>query len=181
MNHDRRSTRLPQYDYSQAGAYFITVCAYNRKCLFGEIKKETMVLNKYGEIIRNEWMRTAVIRKNIIIDEFVVMPNHLHGIIIINDVGAHCNVPLQNKTRQTEKFGHSTKNSIPTIVKLFKSTTAKQINKTRNRPGIDVWQRNYYEHIIRNDTELNRIRKYITENSLKWDMDLENPLAVRKN
>lgn len=171
---ERKLTRLKGYDYSQAGAYFVTICAYNRECLFGKIENGTVILNKYGETIQNEWIKTGKIRGNVIIDTFIVMPNHLHGVIVIDGVGAHCNVPLQNKTGQTEKFGRSTKNSIPTIVKLFKSTTTKQINKIRNAPGIDVWQRNYYEHIIRTNAELNRIRQYILENPLKWESDSEN-------
>jgi len=177
---NRRTMRLAGYDYSQAGAYFVTICAYNRECLFGEIKDGILILNKYGEIVKDEWERTGRIRPNIIIDDFVIMPNHLHGIIVINVVGAHCNVPLRiNKMEHTEKFGCSTKNSIPTIVKLFKSTTTKQINKLRNIPGTDVWQRNYYEHVIRDDAELNRIRQYIMENPLKWDTDSENPNNIR--
>ena len=173
ISHNRRSVRLKTYDYSQPGAYFVTICAYNRECLFSEIKDGILILNKYGEIAKDEWERTGRIRPNIVIDHFVIMPNHLHGIIIIDGVGAHCNVPLQ-VTEQTEKFGCSTKNSIPTIVKLFKSTTTKQINELRNIPGAVVWQRNYYEHVIRDDAELNRIRQYIMENPLKWDTDSEN-------
>ncbi len=183
ISRHRRSTRLKSYDYSQPGAYFVTICAHNRDLLFGGIKDGMVVLNKYGEIVKKEWTRTAQIRVNIDIDIFVIMPNHLHGIIIIkSDVGAHCNVPLlQNKTIQTEKFGYSTKNSIPTIVKLFKSTTTKQINELHRLPGIPVWQPNYYEHIIRNDAELNRIRQYIIENPLKWDIDSENPDKIIQN
>lgn len=175
----RRSLRLKAYDYSQSGAYFITVCAYNRQCLFGGIKDGMVILNESGEIVKKEWQKTGEIRPNIGIDVFIVMPNHLHGIIIIKPVvGAHCNVPLQNKMVQTEKFGYSTKNSIPTIVKLFKSTATKQINELRRLPAVAVWQRNYYEHIIRNEDELNRVRQYIIGNPLQWEYDSENPNAV---
>ncbi len=98
------------------------------------------------------------------------MPNHLHG--IINIVGAHCNVPLHNRI---EQFGRSTSNSIPTIIKLFKSTTTEQINIISDTPGVRLWQRNYYEHIIRNESELNRIRQYIINNPANWEQDRYYP------
>jgi REP element-mobilizing transposase RayT len=166
----RRSIRLPEYDYSQVGAYFVTICTYNRECLFGNIEDGKLILNEYGKIVCVEWIKTGEIRFNVQLDEYVIMPNHIHGIIAI--VGAHCNVPLQP---QIERFGQSTRNSIPTIIKLFKSTTTKQINQIRNTPSIPVWQRNYYEHVIRDDKDLCRIREYIQNNSLQWDMDENNP------
>ena len=178
--HHRRSIRLKEY-YSQAGAYFATICTHERKFLFGDIFEGQMILNGFGKIAKTEWLRTAEIRKNIFIDEFIIMPNHLHGNIFICDphdvraqaVGAHCNVPLHSA--QTERFGKSTHNSIPTIVKLFKSTVTKQINELRNTPGQPVWQLNYFERVIRDEDELNRIREYIRYNPLKWDEDRDNP------
>ncbi|MFQ5680547.1 MAG: transposase [Candidatus Omnitrophota bacterium] len=103
------------------------------------------------------------------LDEFIIMPNHIYG--IINIVGAHCNAPLHNRV---EKFGRSISNSIPTIIKLFKSTTTKQINQLRNAPQKSVWQRNYYEHIIRDERDLSRIREYIINNPVNWNMDENN-------
>ncbi len=140
-----------------------------------------MPLHSFGKIAKTEWLRTAEIRKNIFIDEFIIMPNHLHGNIFIYDpddvraqaVGAHCNVHLHSA--QTERFGKSTHNSIPTIVKLFKSTVTKQINGLRNTPGQPVWQLNYFERVIRDEDQLNRIREYIRYNPLKWDEDRDNP------
>jgi REP element-mobilizing transposase RayT len=177
--HHRRSIRLPGYDYTLPGGYFVTICTYNRECLFGEIVDGAMILNEYGEIVRDEWLNTGNIRSNIIIDEFVVMPNHLHGILI---VGARCNVPLHpNNLRRAptiEQFGKPVSNSIPTIVRLFKSAVTKKINQIRNTPTNPVWQRNYYEHIIRNDDELNRIREYIVNNPLKWESDENNSIIV---
>ena len=187
--HHRQSIRLKGYDYSQEGAYLITICCYNRRCLFGEIYRGKMYLNGYGKIVETEWLKTGKIRHNVELDEYVIMPNHVHGIIYITDVvGAHCNVPLQghaqrNISAQTERFGKSTHNSIPTIIKLFKSTVTKQINQLRSTPGLSVWQRNYYEHIIRNEQELHKIRHYIFTNPLQWQNDNENPnnlKAVRK-
>jgi REP element-mobilizing transposase RayT len=173
MFRNRKSIRLKNYNYSQPGAYYVTICAQNRKCLFGEIYDGKMVLNEYGEIVQKEWRRTEKIRKNIELDKFIIMPNHIHG--IINIVGTHCNVPLQNHDtpshNHVEKFGHSTPNSIPTIIKLFKSTTTRQINVIRNTPGVRVYQRNYYERIIRNKFGLNRIRRYILDNPANWEND----------
>jgi len=175
------SIRLPGYDYSQPGAYFITIVTHNRQCLFGEIVNGEMTLNRFGGLVKNEWQKTDIIRPDIIIDAFVVMPNHLHGILIINDNDEFCNrrdtlqrvstTETGTGTKTIEQFGKPTKNSIPTIVRLFKSTVAKQINQIRQTPGIPVWQRNYYEHIIRNDDELNKIREYIISNPLTWKTD----------
>ena len=167
------SIRLPGYDYSQPGAYFITIVTHNRQCLFGNIVDGKMILNEYGELVKNEWLKTGVIRPNIIIDAFVVMPNHLHGILIITD-NYDCGGTLQraSTTKTTEQFGKPTKNSIPTIVRLFKSTTTKQINQLRvSTPMQPLWQRNYFEHVIRDDNELTRIHQYIINNPNRWEED----------
>ena len=147
----RRSKRLPNYDYSQPGWYFITICTFHQLDLFGNVKNRVILLNDLGKIAKTAWLETAEIRDNVELDEYIIMPNHMHGIIHIvnNNVGAHRDVPLP-VPRQTEQFGKSTKNSIPTIIKLFKSTVTKQINQHRKIPGFPVWQRNYYKHIIRN-------------------------------
>lgn len=185
------STRLSGYDYSQPGAYFITIVTYNRQCSFGNIIDGEMMLNEFGVLVQNEWLKTGIIRPNINIDTFVVMPNHLHGIIIITDNDCNCGncrdtlqrastIMLQRAstitdtgmiTKTNEQFGKPTKNSIPTIVRLFKSTTTKQINQLRQTPKQPLWQRNFYEHIIRNEVELNRIRQYIIDNPKKWKTD----------
>jgi REP element-mobilizing transposase RayT len=176
------SIRLPGHDYSQEGAYFITICTQNRQCLFGEIVDGEIMLNKFGELVKSEWQKTGIIRPNIIIDAFIIMPNHLHGILIINDDFC-CRDTLQrvstigrktNENNQIEQFGKPTKNSIPTIVRLFKSITTKQINQIRQTPGIPVWQRNYYEHIIRDTYDLSRIRHYIANNPKNWKNDEYN-------
>ncbi|MDD5488793.1 MAG: transposase [Candidatus Omnitrophica bacterium] len=166
MPGSRKSIRLKNYDYTQQGAYYVTVCVNDRKCLFGDVRNGEMVLNEFGTIVQNEWIKTSEMRENIDLDEFIVMPNHIHG--IINIVGAHCNVPLHDRV---EKFGRSISNSIPTIIKLFKSTTTKQINQLRKTPRKPVWQRNFYEHVIRDGSGLNRIREYIINNPANWEKD----------
>ncbi len=167
--HHRRSIRLRHYDYSQAGAYFLTICTHNRECLFGEISGDRMVLNELGRVIESVWMELTTRYPNIELDAFGVMPNHIHGIIVIVDspnVGAIHELPLRLHRRRM---------LIPKIVGYLKMNTAKQINQINDTPGVPVWQRNYYEHIIRDEDELNRIRKYIIENPLQWQLDQENP------
>lgn len=127
-----------------------------------------MRLNEVGLTVQEEWLRTAKIRNNVEMDYYVVMPNHIHGIIILNDVsrGTSRRVPTR------EQFGKPTKDSIPTIMRLFKSTVTKRVNKLWETSGISIWQRGFYEHIIRNEKELNLIRDYIANNVLRWAFDL---------
>ena len=163
--HHRHSIRLKEYDYTQSGAYFITICTYNREFLFGNIIDGTMRLNEFGLLVESEWLKTAEIRGNVSLDEYVVMPNHIHGIIIINRRGMGHRAPTK------ESFGKPLPGSIPTIIRSFESTVTKQINKIRRTPGSPIWQRNYYEHVIRDEEELGAIRRYINENPLNWDLD----------
>ena len=166
----RRSLRLKGYDYKQAGVYFVSMCTLNRTCFFGDIVNGEMMLNAEGQIVAEEWIKTAEIRNNIELDEWVVMPNHFHGILVINECRG-----TARRAPTVEQFGKPVSNSIPTIIRSFKSAVTKRINELRNSPGAKIWQRNYYEHIIRNEDELNCIREYITDNPLKWEFDKENP------
>ena len=171
----RRSIRLKEYDYSQNGGYFITICTNGGECLFGNIVIGEMQLNKYGIIIRKEWLKTGEMRSNLLIDEFIIMPNHLHGIIMIMD---NCRGTLQ-RAPTVEQFGKPVSNSIPTIIRLFKASTTKQINQVRHTSGTSIWQRNYYEHVIRNEEDLKQIREYIVNNPRKWELDSENPENIK--
>ena len=172
--HHRRSIRLRGYDYSQNGAYFITICARNRECLFGGIAGVKMVMNDAGAMARDEWVKTSEMRQNIKLDEFVVMPNHIHGIIIIHN-GVDCRGTM-HRAPTAEQFGNPTSNSIPTIIRGFKSAVTKQINAIRNTPGIPIWQRNYFEHIIRDEESFREIREYIVNNPINWQQDELHPL-----
>lgn len=163
--HHRRSIRLKGYDYSRNGGYFITICTKDRACFFGEIKNGEMVLNGYGLIAQEEWIRTGDMRKNIIMDEFVIMPNHIHGIIVVNAPGgAYCNTPLQTKFQ-------SPSNNLGAIIRGYKSIVTNRINTHRQIELQSVWQRNYYEHIIRNEEDLHRIQEYIINNPQNWEKD----------
>ncbi len=137
-----------------------------------------MRLNEYGKNVKAEWLRTAAMRASIEIDEFVVMPSHLHGIIVIRD----CRGTLQHAPADEhaikERFGQPTSNSVPAILRGFKCAATKCINILRNSPGTPVWQRGYYEHVIRNEEDLNAVREYIRYNPAKGVEDEENPRRI---
>jgi len=173
--HHRRSIRLRGYDYSQAGAYFITICTHEQICLFGEIINGEMRLNDAGQIVHDEWLRTADIRPNVELDAFVVMPNHFHGIVFLSDESRRGDRPVAPTPMGP------TPHSIGAIMAGFKSAATKRINELRGTPGAPLWQRNNYEHIIRDDESLNSIREYITNNPLQWEMDRENPVMALGN
>ncbi|HLX11449.1 MAG TPA: transposase [Bacteroidota bacterium] len=161
------------FDYTQGGAYFITICTHDQECLMGEVLAEEMKLNDFGQIVDEEWKITSNLRPSVELDEYVIMPDHLHGIIILTEQesNAQSRGTLQ-RAPTIERFGKPTSNSIPTIVRLFKSASTARINKMRNMPGSPFWQRNYYERVIRNERELNAIRQYIYENpQRKWQKD----------
>jgi REP element-mobilizing transposase RayT len=161
--HHRRSLRLNGYDYSAAGAYFVTICAHGRECLFGEIVDGEMRGNDFGLIVEAEWKRSAEIRSEIELGEFVVMPNHFHGIARIADfVGAYGHTPLH-----ATPFRSPSK-TIGAMIRGFKAAVTTQINQLRGTPHVPVWQRNYHEHIIRNDSDYRRIAEYIATNPHYW-------------
>ncbi len=171
----RRSVRLPGYDYAQPGAYFVTVVAAGRQCLFGEITGGQMQLSQFGQIVASGWQRTPEIRREVELGTWVVMPNHFHGIVVISseapggasDVGATGRSPLRPRGPSPRSLG--------ALVAGFKSSVTEQINLLRGTPYLPVWQRNYYEHIIRNQREWQQIHLYIESNPVNWAHDEENP------
>jgi putative transposase len=178
--HHRRSIRLKNYDYSQSGAYIITICTHQKECLFGDFVDDNMVLNDYGHIVESEWLKTPQIRPYVELDAFVVMPNHFHGILYIikddmlktsNGRGMMHHAPTTNKREFSKPIAHS----LPTIVGGFKAAVTRQINRLRNTPGGTLWQPNYYETIIRSEYMLNTRRQYIASNPAKWDNDENHP------
>jgi putative transposase len=173
QKHHRQSTRLPDYDYSQPGAYFITIVTRGRECLFGEIKDSEMYLNDAGRIVWDVWNSLPARYPQIALGAAVVMPNHFHGNVIINEtpVGAIHESPLRVGDQMQRR-----RMTIPLVVGYFKMNTAKRINELLGSQGVPVWQRNYYEHIIRDDEEQNRIHLYIEANIDNWAMDVENPV-----
>lgn len=172
-NHNRQSIRLKGYGYSQPGYYFITICVADRYHLFGKIEESQMVVNEYGAIANKEWLRTQKLRDNVKLDAFVVMPNHVHGIIeLTTSRGVLQYAPADDMGPKNEFMSSS--DNLGAIVRGYKSTVTKQINELNNQPGDKVWQRNYYDHIIRNQQDLNRIRKYIRDNPQNWENDKLN-------
>lgn len=194
QHHHRRSIRLKGYDYSQAAAYFITICCAGRECIFGEIRDGEMILNNAGEIAIEEWMKTPELRLNVELDAFVVMPNHIHGIIVINDIGrvvSHTPInddtpPIPTVVNETHKKGEfnsfpkkgefnsplrSPSQTVGSIVRGYKSSVTKKMTELNRFNDLIVWQRNYYEHIIRNEQSYQTISDYIVNNPLKWTED----------
>ena len=174
--HHRRSIRLKGYDYSQAGCYFITICAQNRKCMFGESIDGQMAVNEFGEIVNDQWLKIPDRFPGIELDVFQIMPDHFHG--IINIVGATLAVDPNNAIDPNPRAGASPAPTndvtVGNIIGAFKSNVSNEILKifkSRNEHMGKLWQRNYYEHIVRNDNDLNRIRQYIIDNPLKWGND----------
>ena len=156
---NRRSIRLKGYDYSKSGLYFITVCTDERKCFFGEIKDGTMLLSMTGEIVKRCWENIPEHFPNVVLLEYVIMPNHIHGIIRITDVpiGAKDISPLPEHPAGTSK-------TVGSIIRGFKIGVTKEA-------GYSPWQRNYYEHIIRNESSYNQIAEYIVNNPVNWQTD----------
>jgi REP element-mobilizing transposase RayT len=165
--HQRRSTRLRGYDYSQSGAYFVTVCVQNRQSVFGKVMNGKMILNDTGRMVEGEWLNTPAVRPYVDLDEFVVMPNHFHGIIMIRNEPT-----IVGATHRVAPTG-PTAGSVGAMMAQFKSIATKRMRALGHSSF--AWQRNYYEHIVRDEDSLNRIREYILTNPLRWDLDRENP------
>ncbi|WP_017301718.1 transposase [Nodosilinea nodulosa] len=205
--HHRRSIRLTGYDYASEGLYFITLCCHQRQHLFGTVVEGTMQLNALGQIVAEEWLKTPEIRPNFALGEWVVMPNHLHGVVIVRpsnksnalaegdipvrahrsapqppqppqplteilygDLPAEGDIPVRAHRSAPQPLQRRAQ-SISSFVAGFKAAATKRINLYRNAPGTPVWQRNYYEHIIRSEASLERIQHYIQNNPATWYQD----------
>ena len=169
----RRSTRLSRFDYARQGAYFVTLCTRNRACLFGDIQNGEMRLNEFGELANNMWSEIPTHCPHVEIDASVIMPNHLHGVIVIphTHVGATHASPL---TSGPPKRSHGA------IIGAYKSAVPKHANRLGLLSDLgfsrrSIWQRNYYDHVIRDDASLALIRQYIADNPFRWPEDPENP------
>jgi len=171
---ERKLTRLRGYDYSQSGYYFVTICTENREEWFGRVDGGEMRLNEFGEIARNFWPEITGHFKYVGIDEFSIMPNHVHGILIIQEemVG---NAYMRSHERNA--FMHSpqdrTKMLLSKIIQQYKASVTRKINSLED--GLNFgWQKSFYDHVIRNDRSLDNLRQYIANNPLKWELDIEN-------
>jgi REP element-mobilizing transposase RayT len=185
--HHRRSIRLKGYDYSQAGAYFITICTHERERLFGEIADGDMHFSQLGQIAAACWRNLPKTFSNLEMGEWVIMPNHVHGILIIHDpipgagwgkgeasaAKAHCTSAntLSDASPQQGRPHGTAPGSVGAIVQNYKSVTTRKINRIHTSAGSSIWQRNYYEHIIRDEKSHWQIAEYILSNPLKWKDD----------
>ncbi len=181
--HHRRSIRLKGYDYSQAGAYFVTMVTFRRECLFGEVVDGEMVLSKFGQVAKQQWEKLPRRFQNVEADTLVVMPNHIHGIIVINDddrrgtaeKSKDLGAEPSRRAPTREQFQKPVPGSIPTIIRSYKSAVTYRINLMRGIKDAPVWQRNYHERVIRNEREMETFWNYIQANPLQWETDEENP------
>jgi putative transposase len=159
----RRSIRLKEYDYAKVGAYFLTVCTFRKVPILGKIREGILTLNDLGIVVSQSWEWLSCQYEYVVSDAWVVMPNHTHSILIITkDPARDSSVPKQK--------------SLGGLIGAFKTFSTKRINCSMRSPGSQLWQRNYYEHVIRTEDELNRVRQYIADNPIQWDIDRENPL-----
>jgi putative transposase len=195
----RRSIRLPGYDYAQPGAYFVTIVAAGRQCLFGHIEEGRMQLSDAGKVAQEQWAKLPGRFPMLELGAYVVMPNHVHGILVVNDHSRRGTAEdlqnleddpsrrrgtaedLQNlddnssRRAPTEEFGKPRPGSISTIVRSYKAAVTFRIHLMRGTSNTPLWQRNYYEHIIRDDKDWQRIHKYVESNPAMWEQDQENP------
>ena len=164
---ERKPNRLKEYDYSQSGYYYVTICVQNREYIFGDILNKKMILNQCGDIAKNSWLDLPNHHKNVQLDAFVMMPNHIHGIIIIN------NNPVGNRPACSVNKN----NNLSVIIGSYKATVTKQINRINNT--VFQWQKSFHDHIIRKTDSLEKIREYIVNNPLNWDNDENNPVNYK--
>jgi len=179
--HHRRSVRLPHYDYRAGGAYFVTICTAQKRAVFGRLVNGAVRLHPYGKIVDEEWQRTGALRPEIILDEYIIMPDHFHAIVIItepaNPVGAYSNAPNPAPAHCCEDWDvrahcHAplrVPRSLSSLVSGFKGSVTRRINARRAAENLSpaiVWQRSFYERVIRDEKELLETRRYIIENPL---------------
>lgn len=170
LRHQRKRNRLKHFDYSSSGYYFVTICVNKRECVFGEIENKKMILNELGKIVENQWLWLERQYKYTELDGFQIMPNHLHGIIVIrrkssNTVGTGLDLSLQKKYL-----------SLSNIIGAFKTTSSKLIHQIKHSFR---WQRSFYDHIIRHEESLQKIRQYIIDNPRNWETDRNNPKNIK--
>jgi putative transposase len=163
---------LPEYDYSRSGAYFLTLCTHSRLNLFGDVRDGIMHHNTLGQVVAEEWERSAAMRQEITLDAWVIMPNHMHGIVIITAKATDGDVTSHQAHAPTIRTPGPKPRSVGALVGGFKSAVTKRINSRPDaHPMPTIWQRNYWEHIVRDDQDLERIREYIRTNPQRWTHD----------
>ncbi|MCR4304252.1 MAG: transposase [Gallionella sp.] len=187
----RRSLRLKGYDYSLEGAYFVTICAHGKACLFGDVIGDEMKVNELGRNVQAVWNDLPVHYPHVATDAFVVMPNHVHGVIVIRAGGCEAaGYPMAHvvnfspdhaERRAGLKPAPTARHGLSEIIRGFKTFSARRVNEFRESTGTSLWQRNYYDHIIRNDADYNRIAEYIANNPQRWAEDSLHPAFTQSS
>lgn len=172
----RHSIRIREFDYSQPASYFVTICAHQRKSIFGEVILGGMRENPLGEIVNTCWCNVPFHFPGVELHAHIVMPNHFHALFLIRERARRA-VPLQDIS-SAEGFGRSVIGSVPTIVRSFKAAVSKRARSQFRRPSMAIWQRNYFEHVVRNEMDCKNIRRYIIQNPTRWECDEENQFAA---
>jgi len=167
----RQSKRLRNYDYRSYGAYFITICTRSRKCLFGEIQNNAASLSRIGSTVEERWLDIPNHHPFVDLDFHVVMPNHIHGIIWISIQALRVEMGNAN---QTSAAGFL-KDSLSSVIASMKSAASRTANRISKQSAGSIWQRSFYDHVIRDESELQVIRQYIIDNPRQWELDRENP------
>ena len=204
----RRSLRLPGYDYAQAGAYFVTICTRGRICVLGDVLDGEVRLSEWGVMVNSVWSELPRHYAHVRLDAWVVMPNHVHGIVLLkpdDDMAGAGLKPraglkpaptgvgvLPSRVSDGSRYRGADgsilkpaptglrRHGIPEVVRAFKTFSARRINAARGAVGTSFWQRNYYEHVIRDEESLDRIRQYVVDNPARWDEDPENPASKNR-
>jgi len=204
--HHRRSVRFPGYDYASPGAYFVTICVHGGECLLGEVADGQMRMNRLGQMVQSAWQAIPAHSSHVRLDAFVIMPNHIHGIVVINRRGEASPATASSATQAAMSDNHTSTQpirgdasplpstqpdpgdasplrgppagSLGAIVANLKSVTTRRFNRLRGTPGVPLWQRNYWEHIVRDEVAAHRIRAYIQTNPARWEEDKLRPGAL---
>jgi REP element-mobilizing transposase RayT len=171
----RKQLRLRGYDYAFPGVYFVTICSAGKLAVFGAVSGEKIVLSPAGEIVRSEWIALAERFAGLLLDEFVIMPNHLHGVLAFVGRAGGASLGPTGGASPAPEGGASPSPTLFAVMGAFKSISTIKVNKLLGRRGVPLWQRSYYEHIVRTGEDLRKIQRYILENPLIWSLDPENP------
>ncbi len=164
---DHKQFRLPYYNYASTNLYFVTICTHDRKCIFGDVVDGKIMLSNMGKYVEESWLKIPSVTEYASIDEFVVMPNHFHGILFIDN---------EDEPREIETMEFQIrKRSLSNVVRNFKSAVTTKIRGLQNDQTLKVWQRKFYDRIVRDEIELNRIRDYIINNPLRWQEEKRGP------
>lgn len=179
----RKYLRLRSYDYASAGGYFVTICTHQQAFLFGAVQEGVVSLNNAGRIVEQFWEELPQHYPTAVLDSFVIMPNHVHGILFLQSIdeirSGRRPDPTGSVNRVDARSGHRPDPTLSDIIRSFKTFSANRINKLRDTTGQPLWQRSYFERIIRNERELNNIRQYISDNPVRWEFDWENPDRIK--